>query len=172
MSTVKAITKHLLLPAAMASIVGCDRVTKHVATETLAGEPTQSYLFDVIRLSYAENTGSFLSLGADWPEPFRFTLFVLGSGGLLVFLLVYAIRTRWSGAKLFALGLFVAGGASNWADRVMVGHVVDFLNVGVGPIRTGIFNVADVAILAGVAMLVFSDYWRGRKRRHGTSRSA
>jgi signal peptidase II len=123
-------------------------VTKHEATETLAGTPTQSYLFDVIRLSYAENTGSFLSLGADLPERFRFTLFVLGSGSLLVFLLVYAIRARWSGGKLFALGLFVAGGASNWADRLVVGHVVDFLNVGVGPIRTGIFNVADVAILA------------------------
>jgi signal peptidase II len=32
--------------------------------------------------------------------------------------------------------------------------VIDFLNVGVGPLRTGIFNVADVAITLGVALLV------------------
>jgi signal peptidase II len=49
--------------------------------------------------------------------------------------------------------LFVAGGISNLADRVIRGSVVDFMNVGVGPLRTGIFNVADLAIMAG-ALLV------------------
>jgi len=32
--------------------------------------------------------------------------------------------------------------------------VVDFLNVGIGPLRTGIFNLADVAILSGAALVV------------------
>jgi signal peptidase II len=50
--------------------------------------------------------------------------------------------------------LVLAGGASNWVDRVVRGSVVDFLNVGVGPLRTGIFNVADVAIMVGVALLL------------------
>jgi signal peptidase II len=34
------------------------------------------------------------------------------------------------------------------------GRVVDFLNVGLGPVRTGIFNVADMAIMAGVILLI------------------
>ena len=163
MSRVKTLTKHLLLLAAVVSIVGCDHVSKHVATERLAGEPTQSYFFDMVRLSYAENPGSFLSLGAELPEPVRFTLFVLGTGVLLVFLIGYVLSARWSGASFAGLALFAAGGASNWVDRLSNGHVVDFLNVGVGPIRTGIFNVADMAILAGVVVLVFSEYSRGRK---------
>ena len=41
-------------------------------------------------------------------------------------------------------------------DRVVRGSVIDFMNVGVGPLRTGIFNVADMAILAGVAIFVFT----------------
>lgn len=172
MSQVKVLVKHLLLLVAVVCIVGCDRVSKHVATEVLAGEPTQSYFFDIVRLSYAENTGSFLSFGAELPEAVRFTLFVLGAGVLLVFLVVYAIRARWSGASLVGAAVFFSGGASNWVDRVADGRVVDFLNVGVGPIRTGIFNVADMAILAGVVILIFSEYWRGPKERHGSSHSA
>ena len=62
-----------------------------------------------------------------------------------------AIVFRWSGWPLLGLTLFVAGGASNWLDRVVRGSVIDFINVGVGSLRTGIFNVADVAIMLGVA---------------------
>ena len=54
----------LLLVAALLTI-GCDRVTKHVATTMLAGEPDRSFWADTVRLGYAENAGGFLSLGAD-----------------------------------------------------------------------------------------------------------
>ena len=50
--------------------------------------------------------------------------------------------------------LFLAGGVSNLIDRVTLGRVIDFLNVGIGPLRTGIFNIADMAIIAGVVILI------------------
>jgi signal peptidase II len=56
------------------------------------------------------------------------------------------------------LALFVAGGASNWIDRVTRGSVVDFLNVGVGPLRTGVLNVADVAIMLGAGVIVIATF--------------
>jgi signal peptidase II len=37
------------------------------------------------------------------------------------------------------------------------GSVVDFLNVGIGSLRTGIFNVADMAIMLGVALLLLAE---------------
>jgi signal peptidase II len=37
------------------------------------------------------------------------------------------------------------------------GRVIDFLNVGIGGLRTGIFNVADVAIMVGVALFLFAE---------------
>jgi lipoprotein signal peptidase len=44
---------------AVVATIGCDRVTKHIATVALAGAPVRSYLADTIRLEYTENTGGF-----------------------------------------------------------------------------------------------------------------
>ncbi|HET7696044.1 MAG TPA: signal peptidase II [Vicinamibacterales bacterium] len=148
------------LVATIAATVGCDRVTKHVATAALAGRPARSLLADTIRLGYVQNAGGFLSLGADLPETVRTSLFVVATGVLLLALVAYGIRLRWRGWAAFGLALFVAGGVSNWVDRVLHGSVIDFINVGVGPLRTGVFNVADVAILLGVAIVLISEFTR------------
>ncbi len=143
-----------LMAAALATI-GCDRATKHVATAVLAGEPDRSYLADTVRLGYAENTGGFLSLGADWPKAARIAVFTVATGFALLAFVVVAIRERFAALSTVGLVLFVAGGSSNWIDRVLHGRVVDFLNLGIGPIRTGVFNVADVAIMAGALLVAF-----------------
>lgn len=52
------------------------------------------------------------------------------------------------------ISLFVAGGASHWVDRIAHGRVVDFVTVGVGPVRTGVFNVADTAIPFGALLFI------------------
>ena len=157
------IGRPIVLLVLMATTIGCDRVTKHVAEARLAGEPHRSFLADTVRLQYAENTGGFLSLGAELPLAARTGVFTIGTGLMLVAMAVFAYRLRWTGWPLFGLSLFFAGGASNWADRVARGSVIDFINVGVGPLRTGIFNVADVAILCGVAILVINEL-RSRER--------
>ena len=63
--------KVCLIVLLMAGTVGCDRVTKYIATQKLAGLPIHSYLADTLRLTYAENTGGFLSLGANLPADAR-----------------------------------------------------------------------------------------------------
>jgi signal peptidase II len=54
---------------------------------------------------------------------------------------------------ILAYSLLLAGGVGNLVDRVMCGYVVDFMNIVIGSLRTGIFNVADTAISAGAFML-------------------
>jgi signal peptidase II len=49
---------------------------------------------------------------------------------------------------------------SNWLDRLASGRVVDFINIGFGPLRTGIFNVADVAIMFGSGLVILTEMWR------------
>ena len=144
--------------------VGCDRVTKYVAAKELAGLPTRSYFADTLRLGYAENTGGFLSLGADLPAPMRTTIFTVATGILLVLLVATAWRHGWDRWRTVALSLFVAGGFSNWIDRVASGSVVDFLNVGLGGLRTGVFNVADMAIMTGVGLFVLAERKTSRPR--------
>lgn len=146
----------LALTLAVLSTIGCDRVTKHAAATFLSALPFRSYLADTVRLGYAENTGGFLSLGAELPSAVRTGLFTVGTGLLLCMLIFIAIRRRWDRLSTLGLALFVAGGASNWIDRVTRGSVVDFLNVGMGPVRTGVFNVADVAIMLGAGVIVIA----------------
>ena len=147
---------HLALTLAVLSTIGCDRVTKHAAATFLSGLPSRSYLADTVRLGYVENTGGFLSLGAELPSAVRTGLFTVGTGLLLCMLVFIAIRRSRDRLSTLGLALFVAGGASNWIDRVTRGTVVDFLNVGVGPVRTGVFNVADVAIMLGAGVIVMA----------------
>lgn len=143
----------VLLCLLLAVTAGCDRVTKHLAVTTLAGAPDQSFLADTVRLQYHENPGAFLSLGASWSPTTRMLLFQFGNALFLAVAGFLAAAYRWSRVASCGLILFLAGGMSNLADRLAIGGVIDFLNVGIGPIRTGIFNVADVAIMAGVAMV-------------------
>ena len=160
----RALAGRLVVLALALSSVGCDRVTKNLATEWLAGEPPRSYLGDTLRLTYAQNTGGFLSLGENLPAAVRTAVFTVATAVALIALVVLAVRGAASGYRLAALTFFVAGGASNWLDRVLRGSVVDFLNVGVGPLRTGVFNVADMAIMLGVALFVVGEIVDRRRR--------
>jgi signal peptidase II len=159
----------LVLLIAVVATIGCDRVTKHVAAITLSEAPSRSFLADTFRLAYVENTGAFLGLGADWPRPVRTAVFGVGNGLLLVALAVLAKRRRWPRRALLGVALFVAGGASNLLDRITYGMVIDFMNVGIGSLRTGIFNVADLAIMLGAAILLLEGY---RADRHAPPKSS
>jgi signal peptidase II len=157
----------LLLLIAIGATIGCDRVTKHVAATTLSEAPSRSFLADTFRLEYAENTGAFLGLGADWPIAARTVVFGVGNGLLLVGLAVFAMRARWPRRALLGVALLVAGGASNLVDRIVYGMVIDFMNVGIGSLRTGIFNVADMAIMLGAGILLLEGY---RSERHSPAK--
>ena len=147
----------LLVALVVTSTIGCDRVTKHMATELLADKPTQSFLADSVRLEYATNAGGFLSLGADLSPRVRASVFTVATGMFIVALSISLVRSRRSFWRALGISLLLAGGISNWIDRALSGVVVDFLNVGVGWLRTGIFNVADVAIMTGIAIFVLSE---------------
>ena len=148
----------LALFAIVVTTIGCDQVSKRVASSRLMGGPPQSYFGNSVRFEYAENTGAFLSLGAELPLWARTVLFSVGPALALIACIVAMITHRWRRLALLGMCLAFGGGLSNLVDRVVHGRVIDFLNVGVGPVRTGIFNVADVAIMVGVALLVGSHY--------------
>jgi signal peptidase II len=150
--------KSVILVLAIVATIGCDRVTKHIAATKLAGLPRQSFVADTVRLEYAENTGAFLGLGAEWPPAVRTALFGIGNGVLLLAMAALAIRRRWPTLALFGLAFFIAGGSSNLLDRLTRGSVIDFMNVGIGPLRTGIFNVADMALMLGAILVIVASY--------------
>lgn len=140
----------------LAGCVGCDQTTKSVAQSYLSQAETMSLLADTVRLQLAFNPGAFLGLGASLPEFWRQVVFTVGVGILLLGLLGYALFSKQiTPAGVIAMVLMIAGGVSNLADRLAYdGYVVDFINLGVGPLRTGIFNIADTFIVMGALVIV------------------
>ena len=158
----------LLVALVLAGVVGCDRATKSLAETKLADGERRSYLADTVRLQYVENRGAFLGLGRDLSAPARFWLLLVGTGALLLVAAFLTLRAPGHGAlEALAWALLLGGGLSNLADRALrEGAVVDFLNVGLGPVRTGIFNVADMAITTG-AILLLAGAWLTRGNARG-----
>jgi signal peptidase II len=149
--------------------VGCDRITKHMAADALSDSAPRIFVHGMVRLEYAENTGGFLGLGSSWSPRARTAVFTVGNTMLLLALVVVAFREGWSGTGLAGVTLFVAGGASNLFDRIAQGSVIDFVNVGVGSLRTGIFNIADVAIMLGIILTIGGGFRSQSGRRAGVS---
>ena len=140
--------------------IGCDQATKAVAKEYLPRNEVFSFAGDTFRLQYAENKGAFLGLGASLSDETRKIIFIAGNSLLLFGFLAFLIFARAiPGLTTVALSLFVGGGISNIIDRVVYdGHVIDFLNIGIGSLRTGIFNIADVAIMSGGLLFIIKGF--------------
>ena len=147
---------------------GCDQLTKDVAHQYLALQPPQSWFYDTVRLQYAENTGAFLSLGGGFSEGVRVLLFQVFPALCLVALAMVLFAQQIPLSTAIAWSLVLSGGLGNLLDRIMNdGRVIDFMNLGIGPLRTGIFNVADVCITTGVVLLVFHTFQPPRSSVQG-----
>lgn len=138
-----------------------DQTTKYWAVTQLMGRGPNIYFNGLFQFVYAENPGAFLGLGGSWSREVRFIVFALvvflGLGGMLW----YMIRKENLKVNLFAYTFILAGGVGNLWDRLFHddGHVIDFMLIEVwGPLKTGVFNVADVFIVSGVLLALFGEY--------------
>lgn len=115
----------------------------------------QSYFNDVFRLVYAENTGAFLSLGSDMNDTLRYWVLAVVPVLVLLYIFFHVLTAKnLHVVQQAAFGFILGGGLSNIYDRIMEGRVVDFMNMGFGTLRTGIFNVADMSIMLGLFLMV------------------
>ncbi|MBU2864539.1 signal peptidase II [Reinekea forsetii] len=161
--TIKSRLKVLLPLMAVTIIV--DQLSKLWAVSFLKSGPQYSYLFDSIRILYAENYGAFLGLGTSLDPNLRFWIFTALVGVFLTALLIYVLVSKdMDKISLISLALVLAGGYSNFIDRALNnGGVVDFLNMGIGGLRTGIFNIADVYIMIGAGLMIVGPAIFGHK---------
>jgi len=152
-----------LIAVVLLATVGLDQLTKVIARRQLDAGPPIFFFGGIIRLQYVENPGAFLSLGASLSETTRFWLFTIIVGGFLIGLLLYLLFNRHlTPIDVIPLALILGGGFSNLIDRIIRDRVIDFMIIGIGPVRTGVFNVADVAITVGVGLL----FWANIRLQH------
>ncbi len=133
-----------------------DQMTKQWARVTLQPFTELTYFGGLIRLHHSENPGAFLSLGAQLGEHLRLGIFTILVCVFLIWatwmLIKKAAFANWS----FVIGwaLLISGGVGNVIDRVWKSTVTDFMVMGYGSLQTGVFNVADMAIMFGILVVL------------------
>jgi signal peptidase II len=151
--------KILLILSALVIIaanIGCDQASKQYARKHFKNKPAVHFAMDTLVIVYAENSGGFLSLGSNIKQPFKMIVMIIIPVIAVLFALIFIFTGQYlSWLELFLICGVLGGGISNLYDRIIHnGMVTDFLNVGIGNIRTGIFNLADMAIMFGLLFLV------------------
>jgi signal peptidase II len=102
-----------------------------------------------VRLVHWRNTGALFGLLPDTAAVFAAVSFVV------VGLIVWYHRVAGRGILVtIALALLLGGAIGNLIDRVTLGSVVDFVDIGIGSLRFYTFNVADAAITTAIVMLI------------------
>jgi signal peptidase II len=126
-------------------VVALDQVTKHLVRTNLAlGESVPEE--GPLRITHVTNTGAAFGILQGQTLFLMVTTFF----GLAAILLYYLYPPMEHGILRLALGLQLGGATGNLADRVRLGKVTDFIDVGPWPA----FNVADSSIVVGVAIII------------------
>jgi signal peptidase II len=137
-------------------VVLVDRFSKLAIERNLSLHDSISLIPGFFRLTHIENRGAAFGLFADSPSEWKIAGLVLFS---LVALVIVA-TLLWKNSHSMTttgvgLSLILGGAIGNLWDRLVSGHVVDFLLFYIGQYQWPAFNVADSAIVIGAGLLVF-----------------
>ena len=138
-----------------------DRITKRVAAAALAPHGVKSAISGVLSWVYTENRGAAFSILSG-----RSILLVLLTIGLIAALLIYLLRHP-ENPVLERTGIWciIAGGLGNLWDRLAYGCVIDFIRLDF--VNFAIFNVADIFVCLGAAMVVLSVLLLEGRKKYG-----
>lgn len=152
------------------SIVGVDQLCKAVVRQLIPLHDSISLIPGLVNLTHVQNTGAVFGIlnAADFPfKPVVMTGVALLA---LVILGVYAVRFSSHGAAArIGLALIFGGALGNMADRLVIGHVVDFVDVYWGTYHFWAFNIADSTITIGAICLLIDTV---RAEHHDVSNTA
>ncbi len=139
-------------------IILLDQVTKITIAKTFAYAQVKA-ITSFFNLTLVYNKGaafSFLASESGW-QRYLFT----GLGIVAALVIVFLLK-RHAGQRLFcwALALILGGAIGNVIDRILYGHVIDFLDFYVGNWHFPAFNVADSAICIGAGLFIVDELRR------------
>tara|TARA_R110001583_G_scaffold6618_3_gene33564 strand:+ start:6611 stop:7129 length:519 start_codon:yes stop_codon:yes gene_type:complete len=140
-----------------------DQLTKYWTIQSL--DYRESYeILSFFNFTYARNYGaafSFLGDAGGWQKYLFTSIAFAVSAYLLYSLKKNSIHKRWEN---IAFSLVLSGALGNVIDRLMFGYVVDFLDFDLGFYRWPTFNVADIVIFIGAAMIILDALFNPEKQ--------
>ncbi|MHB1590198.1 MAG: signal peptidase II [Sulfuricella sp.] len=145
-----------------AAVIVLDQLTKQWVSQSLGfGEvmPVMSF-FNLVLAHNAGAAFSFLAGAGGWQRGV-----FIGIAAVAAAVIVHLLR-KHHGEKFFslALALILGGALGNLIDRILLGHVVDFLDFYVQGYHWPAFNVADMAITGGAGLLIWDSLKKPEKR--------
>lgn len=146
-----------------AVVVAFDQLTKYWAATSLADQMIAVAPF--LNLILVHNTGAafgFMSDAGGWQN--GFFLIVAGLASVLIVGMLWKLSDRWMGT---ALSLILGGAVGNLIDRLLHGHVIDFVDLYYRHWHWPAFNIADSAITVGAVMLIIDAFRPKSARPHG-----
>ncbi len=150
-----SLRRAIYLLALVLANVGCDQVSKFVVRGSIEYGEQRELIGEYFIMTKVENTGAFLSAGADLPPVFRDILLVYLPLVVMVFLLVVLVRQKkYNFLTLIGMAFVLGGGIGNLIDRIAYGSVTDFLHIDLVAMRTGVFNFADMSIMLGLGIVI------------------
>lgn len=106
---------------------------------------------DFVRLTFVRNSGTAFGLLSGNNLALVFTTLLA-----IAALLILVFRSRKTDGRLaFPLVLVLGGALGNLIDRIRLGEVIDFIDIGFESFRWPVFNVADIAVTLGVALFCY-----------------
>jgi signal peptidase II len=131
------------------AIVALDQLTKAWLQANFVPGQTVDVVGDTVRLVFGQNSGALFGLFRD-----QALLFALASLGVVGLIVTYHGKAERSLYLSIALGLLLGGAIGNLIDRLRLGYVIDFVDVGLGTLRFYTFNLADAAISTAIVLLL------------------
>ena len=136
--------------AGVLSIVGLDRLTKILFSRILDINESIALIRNIVHFTLVHNTGIAFGLFKDCGAVFVIMPLILT--GLLIYNIYYYRHSEHlNRTYIMAFSLILGGAIGNLIDRIMLGYVVDFIDLRVWPV----FNIADSAITIGAAVILF-----------------
>jgi len=137
-------------------VIALDRVTKLAIAKKLSMYDSIQVIPGFFRIIHTENRGAAFGMFADSPLPWKVGLLIVFS----VIALIIVSTLLWKNSHSLTstgigLSLILGGAIGNLWDRVLSGHVVDFLLFYIRQYQWPAFNMADSAIVIGAGLLVF-----------------
>ena len=133
-------------------VIVADQFTKRIIQTSMALQESTPVLGDFFRLTYIHNAGA--AFGLKIGSPFVHTAISV----VALFALVWLFRSVPSDNRIMrpALSMVLGGALGNIIDRIRLGMVVDFFDVGIGTLRWPVFNVADSCVTIGILLIALS----------------
>lgn len=124
-----------------------DQITKGMILAGFSLHESRIIIENILHITYVTNQGGAFSLFSGYPMFFVILSFILIAVGLIAIVRI----SKQNAITQISLGLLLGGTAGNLIDRLRFGAVIDFIDFRIWPT----FNVADMAICAGVGILSY-----------------